>query len=336
VDIVVSFAWTEAKWLSDATDWIQGELDRLGHELNGTITQPHVRPWSTVLKIPLDGEALYFKAASNELRYEVPLMLELRGMFPHLVPEIVAANEKRGWMIQRDGGSTLREEFRNNPTLSIWETVLSNYAELQVQLIDTAGLFLEIGVPDRRLSNFPKLFSALLSDTEVLRLDEEDGVSVSERARILSTNVPGLCSKLAAFEIPPSLDHGDFHDGNIFFNRGTLGFFDWGDSSISHPFFSLRTAFVSVENTFGIEEHAPQFKRLEDAYLEVWESFEDRPRLKEAFSLSRKLWAIGSALRWQRVVSPLSEAQRQPYEHAVPGLLHEFLDSNPAVPDIKS
>lgn len=80
-------------------------------------------------------------------------------------------------MILRDGGASLREELRKDPSLSIWETILSNYAELQIQLIDTAGPLLEMGVPDRRLSNFPKLISALLPDTELLRLDEEDGVS---------------------------------------------------------------------------------------------------------------------------------------------------------------
>lgn len=93
---------------------------------------------------------------------------------------------------------------------------------------------------------------------------------------------------------------------------------------------------MSVENTFGIEGDAPQSKRLEDVYLEAWECFEDRSRLEEVFDLSRKLWAIGSALRWQRVVSPLSEAQRLSYAHSVSNLIREFLDSNPVFTDIKS
>lgn len=184
-------------------------------------------------------------------------------------------------------------------------------------------------MPDRRLAVFPELVDHLLADAEILCLDQADGLSALDQERIRSGNAPELCSRLLEYGIPETLDHGDFHDGNIFVNQSGYVFFDWGDSSVSHPFFSLRTAFVSLEYTLHLEEGAPEFTRLMEIYLEAWERYEDRRRLREAFNLARRLWAISSALRWQLVVSPISGDQRQLYAAAVPSLLKEYLEANP-------
>lgn len=84
-----------------------------------------------------------------------------------------------------------------------------------------------------------------------------------------------------------------------------------------------------MEYTLGMEENAPEFQRLVEVYLEAWEKYLDRSRLLEAYKLVKRLWALGSAFRWQRVVSPLAVDAREPYAHAIPSLLHEYLEANP-------
>ena len=128
--------------------------------------------------------------------------------------------------------------------------------------------------------------------------------------------------------IPDSLDHGDFHDGNIFHQDSRTVFFDWGDSSITHPFFSLRTTYVSIENTLRLEEGASEFNQLIDAYLKAWERFEGQHNLRSGFAIAQRLWAICSAFRWHLVVSPLPVHLRGEYALAVPSLLREFLEAN--------
>jgi hypothetical protein len=280
------------------------------------------------LVIPTDKGELYFKASSVELQHEVALTRVLEQLFPEIIPEILASDEDRGWMMMVDGGNSLRATLKQDRSLGHWEAVLPLYAELQIRCIDSVEGFMQLDVPDRRLSLFPGLLDHLLSDAEILRLDQEGGISSSDRGSIRSENISDLCSRLAAYGIPESLDHGDFHDGNIFLQPSGYAFFDWGDSSITHPFFSLRTAFVSLENTLRLEEDSPEFNRLAEIYLEPWERYQDRPRLLQAFDLARRLWALSSALRWQLVVSPLQGDVRAAYSHAVPGLLMEFLDSN--------
>jgi hypothetical protein len=44
--------WEQADWLDEAVGWIEAELERLGLHATGQVEQSHVRPWSTVLRIP--------------------------------------------------------------------------------------------------------------------------------------------------------------------------------------------------------------------------------------------------------------------------------------------
>lgn len=179
----------------------------------------------------------------------------------------------------------------------------------------------------------PAQFATLLGDGAWTRIDLPEGLTTAEHEQLLgeADKVADLCAQLMASPVPQSIHHGDLHDGNIFMHKGRYTFFDWGDASATHPFFSLRTAFVSVENTLGLSEGAPDFDRLRDAYLEPWTQFERRSRLKQAFATAQKLSPLFSAFSWQRALLALDDAERAEYVHIVPSLLREYL-AMPAPP----
>ncbi|MCW5882802.1 MAG: hypothetical protein KIS91_17860, partial [Anaerolineae bacterium] len=116
-----------------------------------------------------------------------------------------------------------------------------------------------------------------------------------------------------------------FHDGNIFLRDGRAVVFDWGDSVLSHPFYSLRTVRVSAEMSLGLDENDPQVDPLDDAYLAPWRGYASHEVLRAALALSRPLASLSSALGWYRVVSTLDAAGREAYAVPVPTLLQEFL-----------
>jgi hypothetical protein len=116
------------------------------------------------------------------------------------------------------------------------------------------------------------------------------------------------------------------HDGNIFLNDSGYVFFDWGDCSWTHPFFSLRTACVSAENTLNIAEGAPELQRLRDAYLVAWRKFETEARLLEAYGLAEELWSISSALTWHQAIIHLEPTRQADYAHVLPALAQELLE----------
>ena len=188
---------------------------------------------------------------------------------------------------------------------------------------------LALGVPDRRVSVLPGLYERLLSDVDALRIDQPLGLS-REQYRLLldlSQRVVELCARLVQYHIPETLNHGDFHDGNVFVRGGRFSFIDWGDSCVSHPFYSLRTVLVSAEISLGLEENIPELRPLREAYLEPWTRYESREELLRALDLADRLASINGALTWHRPVSRPEGLPREEYAEPVPALLQEFLDA---------
>jgi hypothetical protein len=319
-------------WLEQASAWIHGELERRGIPIVGPIEQPHVRPWSTVLRVPTGEGALFFKATSPLTAHEPPLVEALARWRLDCVPELLAVDRERGWMLLRDAGERLREIIRATQDMRRWYPVLSRYAELQSELAGRHQELLALGVPDRRLSVLPAKYEQLLGDTEALSLDRPAGLTSEQygRLRALSGRVGVLCMQLAEYSVPETLHHGDFHDANVFVRDGHFVFIDWGDSCLSHPFFSLRTVLVSAEISLGLEENSPALQPLCDAYLDAWTDYEPRERLQRAYDLARRLASINGALTWHRIVSALEEPLRAEYAEPVPALLAEFLDAEMA------
>jgi hypothetical protein len=66
--LVPGLPWTSPEWLAEATTWIRQRA-----EVVGEIEQPHVRWWSTVLRVSTTGGDLYFKAVAPLHRFEAAL-----------------------------------------------------------------------------------------------------------------------------------------------------------------------------------------------------------------------------------------------------------------------
>ncbi len=320
--------WQKPGWKEETKQWIQAELTRQGLRINGPITEVKYRPWSAVLQIPTTGGNVSFKASLPIVKHEVAVTIALSQWRPDCLLPVLAANPERGWLLLPDGGTTLRDVIRENGDHSYWEQVLPHYAEFQIEMAGRVPELLALGEPDERLSALPGQFERLLEDKRMLRLNQEKGLKDEEYGRLqaLVPEFGRLCQELASYHVAESLNHGDFHDGNIFYQDGRFLIFDWGDSTISHPFYSLRTTFVSLYWSLDIDEGSPELDRLRDIYLEAWTGYEPAERLREAFKLSQRLAAVNGALVWHRILSKLEGAAREEYAVPVPALLQEFLE----------
>ena len=314
----------------DERSWIEQALAQQGITITGEIVETHVRPWSTVLRVPGNAGEVYFKAVGPAFAFEPPVTEALYRWRPDCVTRVLAVDSDRGWMLTADGGRTLRMAFHEGLGIRTWDEALAQYAAMQIDLAGHSGELLAMGARDRRLALLPDLYRDLVEDTEWLMIGDKDGLTSQEHARLVAAipEVEAMCGRLTSFNIPESLHHNDLHDANIFYDNGNFIFFDWGDSSIAHPFFSLRTAFVSVEYTFDLDEVDPIHDELARAYLRPWEQFETEENLWEAFGLARQLWSLSSAVKYKTQMG-LIEGMREEYATAVPGLLLEFLDVNP-------
>ena len=319
--------WNQPAQHAAAEAWIVQELARRGRRITGQLEQVRLRPWSSVLRAPANGGAVYFKAVARGLEDEVRLTRFLAKLQPRRIPSLLAADPARGWLLLGEGGLRLREILQASPGLERWQAVLREYAQLQVELTEHTADILALGVPDRRLATLPELYAQLIESPPATDIDLPEALTTDERARLgaMQAVVGELCARLAGCGVPESLNHGDFHDGNILVKDGRYLFFDWGDASLAHPFFSLRTALVSMENTLGLAENAAEFAGPRTAYLEPFQIFTPLPKLRETLELSARLAPICSALSWQRALpgGPTPEIQS-----AVLSLLREFLELN--------
>ena len=53
--------------------------------------------------------------------------------------------------------------------------------------------------------------------------------------------------------VPYSMDHGDLHSANIPLVNDEIVFFDWGDATGTHPFFSTRIFWNYIDDLVASE-----------------------------------------------------------------------------------
>ena len=321
--------WHNPDWQKQAHEWIRAEANRNSIQLTGEIEQNHAYAWSTVMRVPSNTGTLFFKATAPETIYEIALTKMMAGWFPDCMPELVAADTTRGWMLMRDGGEQLRASIRPTQDIKPWEPVITRYAELQIGLAEHVNEILALGIPDHRPAALPTLYTQLLADKPSLMIDQEKGLTSAEFQQLknLTPRFEQICSDLSAFGIPASLNHGDFHDGNVLLKNGRITFFDWGDANVTHPFVSLRTFFVSIEISLKLDDYSftPEMSQLLDRYLEAWQAYGKKEALRSAYRLSKPVASISKALAWRETVSRLDGSLREEYAWIVPEVLREFL-----------
>jgi hypothetical protein len=272
--------------------WIDARLAAAGLERTGDVEQPRVRPWATVLRVPVRGGALWFKAAGSGTAFEVPLYGLLARVVPGNVLTPIAADPARGWILLPDGGPVLGEAGGG------LVDALVAYGRLQRELEPHVAEMLALGVPDMRAAAMPARF------TEALAAASGGDAATLRRVAALEGTVRGWCERLAASPLPPSLDHNDLHPENVLVD-GTGGFryYDWGDSVVAHPFAAMLVPLDMVRS--GAGEAA--FLRARSAYLDVFADRAPRPQLVDTLTLACRVAIIARALTWHRALQAARE-----------------------------
>jgi hypothetical protein len=267
----------------------------------GPLQTFHVRPWATVVRVPLAEGVAWFKASGAAQAFETALTTQLFSHWPDRVPTVLACDQDRSWLLLNDAGSPLAD--LGNPPQR-WLTVLPLYAELQRGESPNAEDHLRRGVPD--------LGAATLAFRYEQLLHEDLPLSGDEMGRLcrFQSRFERLCADLVAAGIPDTIQHDDLHMNNVYVRNDVPRVIDWGDSCVSHPFASLVATFRFLEERNRLARDDPWFVRLRDAYLEPWGT-----GLTDTFDLAIVVGGFAHVLAGLRQRGALSGAERAVYNN---------------------
>ena len=292
-------AWDDPRWQASARAWVTERLAEQGTPPTGPIEEVRVRPWSVTHRAPTATGPAWFKANTPGCAYEAGLAASLATWAPGRVLPPLAVDASRGWLLTADAGPTLREVIAKERLLPTWTAMLQAYAALQRDLSARSAEMLAQGVPDHRPEQLPTRLAALLSDP---RIQADLGPDRLDAVRKAAPAAADWCAELSADGIPASLQHDDLTDANVFPDGDRFRFFDWGDSSVAHPFGSLLVAIGFAAYLLKLDPGATELGRLRDAYLEPWTDLAPLTDLRRSASLACRVTRVSKALAWQRAL----------------------------------
>ncbi|WP_421385202.1 aminoglycoside phosphotransferase family protein [Bacillus salacetis] len=255
-----------------------------------------------VLKVRTEKESFYFKSIGPAWAFESRLSEHLSKTYSGKTADIIAVHPTKPWMLMREIKGELLRKKRDK---RVWQRALQEYAELQVQEVTNIQKLLALGVPDRGISVLKNQIDNHLEEMCKTGLeDEETKIVLALKPELLQ-----LCEEMEG-TIPLSLDHGDLHTANIYDTEGKLAFIDWGDASITHPFFSTRIFWNSMYELIDHdEEWLDMTNEFRPFYLEPWTAFASMDELKKLLRLSDQLGCLHRAVGWHLYTLPFQDIE---------------------------
>ncbi|HET6317803.1 MAG TPA: phosphotransferase, partial [Chloroflexota bacterium] len=197
--------WQCPGWTAEAYAWIKTQLPRVEG-----IEQIRCWEFSHVARVRAASKTYFFKALPKSYAHEPPLTQALAESYPRLAPKVHAVNVQRRWMLtQAVPGTSLEPRI----TLEPWQRTVAAYANLQ------------------------RAWSSRTDELRALGCRQTTLAQTHDQAAKLA-NLPWLSEaihRLQAYDIPMTLDHGDFWPSNVFVTRTNARVIDWTDAAINHP-----------------------------------------------------------------------------------------------------
>jgi len=298
-------AWSRPGWRGEVLAWLAAELVRLGRRLVA-VEQQKVWGISTVLRVRTDRGDLWFKASAPLPLFvnEAVVTQRLATRFPGYVPEPVALDPDRGWILFEPFDALGWDE-----PLETRRKLFRRFAELQVRSAGDTAASLADGCLDRRLPVLARQVEELLANRRALhRLDPGEVRAV----RRIAPRLQEAIRRLDELGLPAALVHGDLHPANAMRLDGEIAYFDWTDACVAHPFVDLHS--LQWEPEEAIRE------ALLDAYLGPWRAVAGEETLREAVVLSRVATPLHHAVSYATIAASLEPASRPELDAA-----HTFL-----------
>lgn len=290
--------------------WAKAYLSSHGYSLKGSPEEIQKTPYSSVTRLLTSKGTLYLKQTPPSLFLEASIMLLLQEQFYIKAPKVLTQNNVLNCFITQDVGIPLRQLQKDNFQIQLLCQAIKVYSMIQKTVENNVESLLKLGIPDWRLKKLPLLYQQLLAKEDLLI---HDGISKSELDILheLTPVVSMMCQYLSKHGIPETLNNCDIHDDNIMIDNTTkeLTVLDWGESVITHPFFSLISYISNSATRYSLKETDRNFSALLNTSFEQWIEIEEKTKLIDTMRLAKKLWPIYSALGYYRLIVSCGQSE---------------------------
>lgn len=294
--------WERRGWYKVAENWLTNKLVELGIQAKGSVQQFKAGwPTASILRVSTVQGQIHFKATYAKPPGEARLTKLLAQKWPDHVPEPLAVDEARNWMVMRD----FKMKKENQPSPDSYPEFARTLGAIQVEAMADLALWhnLKCAVMDLDyLREENGRAEALYVEVEPLLLgglQPFDGEDIARLGEAITAK-RALCDSLAEYKIPDSLSHLDYRPDNFFIEDGKCKIIDWADVVIAHPFMAMcRTLdFLdrhadesSAPEAIGLVDQAMK-DSMRDAYLTAFSKILPDAALHEAFNCARKVYPL--------------------------------------------
>ena len=304
--------WATAWWRELVTVWLDEQLLTAGMRRTGSVEQPHLRPWATVLTAPTTQGQVWLKATGPGTAFE-PGLYQLLSTVSNRSLTPIAVDAGRGWLLLPDGGPSLGDRLDAADVVDALAVILRCYAELQRDFAPETDAALALGVADMRPEVMPQRFDEAVAAVGRSLAGRDAGDSdVVREVGALRETYRSWCERLAAAPGAASIDHNDLHPWNMLVPRldrpEEVRFYDWGDAVIAHPFACMLVPLGWSQRRLASGLDAPELLQIRDAYLDAFNDLGPHAELVETLELACRVGKVARALTWARAVAQTDPA----------------------------
>jgi hypothetical protein len=302
--------WQREGWFATASAWLRETVP-------GVTKISQYVTWcnSCVLRVEAGGHALYLKASPEYFLRESEVTAMLGRFFPGAVPQVVALEPSRGWMVLEDLG----DELVTSLELVEWTRALAAIASLHRRSVPVIEQLLEGGCVDRRPPVLAEQIESLAGDTSVAL---PDGLRSRLQAKV--GRLQEMCIEIERSPIPNTLVHGDLHADNVMRTERGYVLFDWTDACVAVPLVDFMTF---VFNFGPASDDATVREGLRDRYLSAWSDVVPHAEAIEWYEQAEPLAAMHHAVTSRGIFDAFGAEEWWQFLSALPWWIEKALDS---------
>lgn len=312
-------------------EWATEQLHKAGY-INTLFSSECIADteYSCVYKLSGSDGSFFLKRCPEKFYVEPSLIKYFSSLGCSGVPGIIAENEQlHCFLMHSAGDKTVKALCEAHFDESLILRSIRQYTEIQRACEKEIKTLFSFGLEDWQLTNFSTLCLELIKQQSHL-LDAGLTTSAYSKLLALFPFIENVVETLAKYKLPATISHCDFHPGNTIYDTqaNRLTIIDWGETVISHPFFSLCGFLWNLTYWFKLAEDDEILIKCRQEAIKAWLTCYGEETLMMIFNKSNQLSPLYAALAYYQLhqfaqLSPGGEKRN--YMRSVVDCLKSFI-----------